>query len=200
MLTAFHAPHLMILDEPTNHLDVDSRELLIQALNAYDGAVLLISHDRHLIDATADRLWLVENGQVKVFDGDMAAYREQLLKSRSGRGARGNSMSDAEPENGGGGGAAVSRQDQRRLAAEKRAQLAPLKAKVDAAEKALEAEQKRLARLDEALADPDIYLNEKEKAQTLMLERGQLAKRIDALEEAWLQAAEAHEKAAGDVV
>ena len=198
MLTAFHAPHLMILDEPTNHLDVDSRELLIQALNAYDGAVLLISHDRHLIDATADRLWLVESGQIKVFDGDMAAYRERLLKSRSGRGARGGSASDAEPGNGDGADASVSRQDQRRLAAEKRAQLAPLKRKVNAAEKALDAEQKRLTHLDAALADPDIYLNEKEKAQSLMLERGQVAKRIDALEEAWLEAADAHEKAAAD--
>jgi ATP-binding cassette subfamily F protein 3 len=193
MLTAFQAPHLMILDEPTNHLDVDSRELLIQALNAYDGAVLLISHDRHLIDATADRLWLVENGQVGAFDGDMAAYRERLLKSRSGREAE-----RTGPDGSGrGDGAAVSRADQRRLNAEMRAQLAPLKREVNRAEKALDKEHARLERLDAALAEPDIYLNEKEKAQALMLERGQVAKRIEALEEAWLKAAEAHEKAAG---
>jgi len=80
-LAAFHAPNLLILDEPTNHLDIDSRRALIEALNDYDGAVILISHDRHLIEATADRLWLVNNGTVTTFEGDMDGYRDIVVSS-----------------------------------------------------------------------------------------------------------------------
>ena len=80
-LAAFDAPNLLILDEPTNHLDIDSRRALIEALNDYEGAVILISHDRHLIEATVDRLWLVNNGTVKTFDGDMEEYRSLIVQS-----------------------------------------------------------------------------------------------------------------------
>jgi ATP-binding cassette subfamily F protein 3 len=80
-LAAFHAPNLLILDEPTNHLDIDSRHALIEALNGYDGAVILISHDRHLIEATVDRLWLVNNGTVTTFEGDMDEYRDLVVSS-----------------------------------------------------------------------------------------------------------------------
>ena len=85
LLTAFNAPHLIILDEPTNHLDIDSREALVRALNEYEGAVILISHDRHLVDAAADRLWVVRNGTVKSYDGDMETYRTELLAERGGK-------------------------------------------------------------------------------------------------------------------
>src|SRR5262249_60103864 len=78
-LAAFHAPHLLILDEPTNHLDVDSREALIHALAEYEGAVILVSHDRHLIEACADRLWVVRGGGVNPYDGDIDGYRAELL-------------------------------------------------------------------------------------------------------------------------
>jgi ATP-binding cassette subfamily F protein 3 len=198
MLTAFHAPHIMILDEPTNHLDVDSRELLIQALNAYEGAVLLISHDRHLIDATAERLWLVDGGSVKPFDGDMADYRARLLKARSGRGARGRDQAEEAGQNATTTPAAISRADQRRRAAELRAQLAPLKREVDKAERALEAAQAKLADLDQSLANPDIYANDTQTAQALMQERGRIAKRIEELEDAWLTASETYENAAAE--
>ena len=83
-LAAFDAPHLLILDEPTNHLDIDSREALVHALNDYPGAVILISHDRHLIEACADRLWLVADGTVKPFDGDIEDYRRMVL-GKAGR-------------------------------------------------------------------------------------------------------------------
>ena len=86
MLTAFRGPHLLILDEPTNHLDVDSREALIHALNDFEGAVILISHDRHLVEASAERLWIVRNGTVQDYDGDMDSYRELLLSERGGKG------------------------------------------------------------------------------------------------------------------
>src|SRR5690606_12070023 len=84
-IATFDPPHLLILDEPTNHLDVDSREALIQALNTYEGAVILISHDRHLVDACADRLWLVKGGTVRSYAGDIDAYRAELLAERGNR-------------------------------------------------------------------------------------------------------------------
>ena len=195
MLTAFHAPHIMILDEPTNHLDVDSRELLSRALNDYEGAVLLISHDRHLIDASAERLWLVDGGTVKPFDGDMADYRAQLLKARSARSTWGEEAGRSEAA----APATVSRADQRRRAAELRAQLAPLKREVEKAERALEAAQAKLADLDRTLGDPKIYADDTQSAQALMQERGQIAKRIEELEDVWLMASETYENAAEDL-
>ncbi len=84
-LAAFEAPSLLILDEPTNHLDIDSRNALIAALNDFSGAVILISHDRHLIEATADRLWLVRDGTVANYDGDLEDYRGLIVGGRSRR-------------------------------------------------------------------------------------------------------------------
>src|SRR5215813_14081202 len=81
-LATFHGPHLLILDEPTNHLDVDAREALVRALNDYEGAVILISHDRHLMDACTDRLWIVRDGTVRSYDGDMERYRSECLLER----------------------------------------------------------------------------------------------------------------------
>ncbi len=82
-VATFNAPHLLILDEPTNHLDIDSRAALIEAINEYEGAVVLVSHDRYLLEACADRLWLVDDGTVRAFDGDMDDYARQVLsKSR----------------------------------------------------------------------------------------------------------------------
>ena len=144
-LAAFHGPHLLILDEPTNHLDVDSREMLVHALTEYEGAVILISHDRHLIEATADRLWVVRNGAIKPYDDDIDAYRAELLAER-GAGTRGQSRASAAARN--------ARSDQRRSSADKRASLAPLKKAMQAAERAVEAIAAEIARLDALLADP----------------------------------------------
>lgn len=196
MLTAFHGPHIIILDEPTNHLDVDSREMLIQALNEYQGAVILISHDRHLIDASVDRLWIVENGTVTAYDNDMDAYRERMLAQRSGRKRRKASpeLEDApEPAPD-----ADRRAEQRRKAAEQRAQLAPLRQQMQQAERDVEKTQALIAKLDNALADPDIYTNDSARAQQLMRERGTLAKRLEDLEAAWLQAADDYETSSAD--
>ena len=79
LLATLDAPHLLILDEPTNHLDMESREALVEALTAYNGAVVLVSHDMHLLSLVADRLWLVANGRVTPFDGDLEGYRALLL-------------------------------------------------------------------------------------------------------------------------
>ena len=96
-LATFGGPHLLILDEPTNHLDIDSRSALIEAINEYPGAVILVSHDRHLLDACADRLWLVAGGQVTPFDGDLGDYRRRVLSERERRRLASRGPSRANP-------------------------------------------------------------------------------------------------------
>ncbi|MCB1506193.1 MAG: ABC-F family ATP-binding cassette domain-containing protein [Hyphomicrobiaceae bacterium] len=194
-LTAFHKPHLLILDEPTNHLDVDSREALIHALMAYEGAVILISHDRHLVAATADRLWLVKNGTVKNYDGDIDSYRAELLAERGAR-SRGNEAAAATAEAQRTG--SQNRADQRRAAAERRAELAPLKKAMDTAEKTVTRLMSELGKLDALLADGDLYVQQPERAQKAVITRGQLAKQLETAEEEWLLAGEAYEQANAD--
>ncbi|MBY0225168.1 MAG: ATP-binding cassette domain-containing protein [Hyphomicrobium sp.] len=186
-LTAFHAPHLLILDEPTNHLDIDSREALIHALAEYEGAVILISHDRHLVEATADRLWIVKGGTVSVYDGDMDSYRAELLSER-GAGPRGASQSSDA------GDGRADRSAQRRASAQKRQQLAPLKKTMQDAEKRVEKLTAELAKLDASLGDPALYADP-QKAQKITLERGLVAKALIAAEENWMTATAAFEEA-----
>ncbi len=187
-MTAFQGPHILILDEPTNHLDIDSREALVQALNEYAGAVILISHDRHLIDASADRLWIVKDGTVRPYDGDMDSYRAELLSERGAK-ARGRGTEAQTAE------AKAKRAEQRRDAAERRVQVAPLRKAMQAAERRMEALAAELAALDVRLADSDLYTRDAAKAQRLLLERGVKAKALAEAEHAWLSATEAYEQA-----
>ncbi len=193
-MTAFHAPHILILDEPTNHLDIDSREALVHALNEYEGAVILISHDRHLIDASADRLWIVKDGTVRSYDGDMESYRAALLSERGGVGGKARA-GEAKSGDGKGADGKFSRAEQRRDAAERRVQLAPLRKAMQAAEKRMEGFAAEIAVLDRVLADPDLYARDPGKAQRLVIERGQKAKALAEAEEAWLSATESYESA-----
>jgi ATP-binding cassette subfamily F protein 3 len=187
-LTAFHAPHLLILDEPTNHLDIDSREALIQALNDFPGAVILISHDRHLIEACVDRLWIVKGGTVRSFDGDLEEYRADLLAER---GQRARSQRDAASA---GAGPKAARADQRRDAAAKRAETAPLRRAVQAAEKQLDVLTAKRDEIDATLADPRAY-DDPAQAQRLSIARAELTRQMAAAEEAWLTASAALEEA-----
>ncbi len=184
-LAAFGAPHLLILDEPTNHLDVDSREALVQGLNEFEGAVILISHDRHLIEACADRLWLVADGTAQPYDGDIASYRAQVTGPRSG----------VRPPSTAATGR-TSRSEDRRAAAARRAELAPLKKAIKQHEAHMDALQSKLAKLDEALADPGLYDRAPDKAQHYARKRGELAKELEQAEDDWLAANEAYEAAA----
>ena len=137
-LATFHGPHLLILDEPTNHLDVDSREALVRTLNDYEGAVILISHDRHLMDACTDRLWIVRDGTVKTYDGDIDRYRAECLAERRALdGPRSKSRGELSVR--------PSAQTARRQAAEQRAALAPLKGEVAKAEAQIEALSRQIA-------------------------------------------------------
>ncbi|MBU3730393.1 MAG: ABC-F family ATP-binding cassette domain-containing protein [Beijerinckiaceae bacterium] len=176
-LAAFHAPHLLILDEPTNHLDIDSRTALMEAINDYEGAVILISHDRFLLEACADRLWLVGDGRVKPFDDDLDAYRSYVLDGESAQASSGkSSKTDSAP----------SQAESRRAAVEKRQALAPLKKRIEAAEQKMEKLSTLLARVDEALQAPDAFLKDPAKAAQLSGQRAELEKTLMGVEEEWL--------------
>ncbi|WP_436641365.1 ABC-F family ATP-binding cassette domain-containing protein [Microbaculum sp. FT89] len=183
-LATFFGPHLLILDEPTNHLDVDAREALVRALAEYEGAVIVISHDRHLIETTVDRLWLVTGGTVVPFDGDMEDYRKRVL-----------SGDDSVPENTETITITANRGDQRRAAAQKRAELQPLRNRQKSAEKRMETLQSKIADLDGRLADPDLFTKDPAKGADLSRERARTVEALAAAEEDWLDAGAALEGA-----
>lgn len=183
-LAAFHAPNLLILDEPTNHLDIDSRRALIEALNDYSGAVILISHDRHLIEATVDRLWLVADGTVKTFEGDMEEYRDLVISS----GRKKDDKTEAAADQ-------TSKADQRKANAEKRAQLAPLKKKINEIESLTAKLEKLIQALDKELADPALYEKAPAKAALKVKERGEAASKLSDAEEQWLMLSSEYEDA-----
>ena len=181
-LIGFHKPHLLVLDEPTNHLDIDSREELIRSLNDYSGAVLLISHDRALLEATTERLWLVDGGTVVNYDGTLDDYRaEQAERARPDKKPK----SDTGP----------SKADDRKARADARKAVAPLKRAAEKLEKALDAATQTLAKIDADLAEPNLFQDHPERAQTLSKDRGLLAKKIEGLEEDWLEALAVYEAA-----
>ena len=188
-LATFQGPHLLILDEPTNHLDVDSREALMRALNEYEGAVILISHDRHLMDASADRLWIVRDGTVRPYDGDMISYRAECLAERgadpNAPRAKSKSAAAAKP----------SPLAARRQAADRRAAVAPLKKAMLQAEAAIEGIDRRIGAIDAQLADSTLYTRDPMRAQSLARERGEHVQARATAEETWLDASEAYEAA-----
>ncbi|MBC6983033.1 ABC-F family ATP-binding cassette domain-containing protein [Caulobacter sp. 17J80-11] len=184
-MVAMDAPHLLILDEPTNHLDIDSRRALLDALNDYEGAVVIITHDRSLMELVADRLWLTADGAVKPFDGDMDDYARFVLER-----AKQAASEAAEPK-----AAVVSKVDQRRAAAEARARIAPLKKKVEAIEKRMETFTAQINRLNEQLSDPALFAKNAAKAAELGRERARAEDGLAAAEAEWMEAAEAYEAA-----
>jgi ATP-binding cassette, subfamily F, member 3 len=180
-LATREAPHLLILDEPTNHLDIDAREALVRALADFSGAVLLITHDPHLVELVADRLWLVADGTVVPFDGDLDDYRALLVER-----ARPAPKPDAAP----------SKREERRDRAEVRAATAPLRKRAKEAETKLAKLAAERATLEAKLADPALYAPGKAaqvtEAQTRL---AAVNRETEAMEQEWLEAAEALEAA-----
>jgi ATP-binding cassette subfamily F protein 3 len=188
-------PHILLLDEPTNHLDVDSRQALIQALTVFEGAVVIVTHDPHVIELTADRFWLVENGRVGPYDGDMNDYRSLLLGRGNGRNGAGGNARNSDGDQGG-----LDKKEQRRLAAEKRTALAPMKKRLTAAEAAVHRLEKEKARLAEAMADPELYRGDSRKLIDLKMRLGRVEKDLASAEEAWISAQEAFDRAEAEPV
>jgi ATP-binding cassette, subfamily F, member 3 len=175
-VAAFNGPHLLILDEPTNHLDIDSRAALMEAINDYEGAVILVSHDRFLIEACAERLWLVADRTVKPFDGDMDDYRRLVLAGEFEPDRAVARIRTDKP----------SRTDDRRAAAERRAALAPLRRRLEALESRIDKLSGTIAKVDAALADGTAFQRDAGKASELARMRGEAAAALAAAEEEWL--------------
>jgi ATP-binding cassette subfamily F protein 3 len=181
-LATFHGPHLLILDEPTNHLDIDSRAALIEALNDFSGAVILVSHDRHLLAACADRLWLVAGGEVHSFEGDLDDYRRRVLSDRGDGDGDKRQPKFAVP---------ADRADTRRAAAGKRVETAPLRARVTRADAAIKTISAELERIDKALAEGTLFTRDPKRAAALAKERADCARKLAKAEEEWLAASAA---------
>jgi ATP-binding cassette subfamily F protein 3 len=185
-LATLDKPNLLILDEPTNHLDIDARNELLTALNDFDGAVILVSHDRRLIEATADRLLLVSDGHVTPFEGDLDDYRKFLLTGDNAPTRR------AEPKP---AEVKPTKEVARRSNAEKRQTLKPLKDKVDAAEHQIASLTAELAKLDKSLSDPLLFSKDPAKAASVSKKRADAVRKLAAAEKSWVAASEAYESA-----
>ncbi len=186
-LITFHGAHLLILDEPTNHLDMGAREALIEAINDFQGAVLLITHDAHLASAVADRLWLVNNGQAAPYDGDLSDYRELVIAANK-----------TAPKDGPAKSVINVKERTRKSSADARRALQPLKKKAEDAEARLDKLNDILGKLDQALAEPGLYETNIARATKLQKERAALVNAIEQTEADWLAALEAYEEAKAD--
>ncbi|MDZ7653364.1 MAG: ATP-binding cassette domain-containing protein [Burkholderiaceae bacterium] len=178
-LIAWNRPNLLLLDEPTNHLDMETREALTMALSSYDGALVLVSHDRHLLRATTDQLWLVHDGRVAAFDGDLDDYAALVMASR--RDTPGEAAAPKEV-----------RKDLRKQEAAERQRLAnarkPLQSQLAKVEQELAQVSAVLREMDARLADPDFYHSgDADEVAAMIKRRGELAPRVDQLEERWLE-------------
>jgi len=185
-LIVWQKPNLLLLDEPSNHLDVETREALAAALADFGGSMLLVSHDRHLLRTTVDSFWIVADGAVREFDGDLEDYRDWLAARNAGERA------EAARENADGSEPLVDRKAQRRAEAEQRQRLSalrkPLESKLAKVEAEMEKLRVKLHALDAIIADADLYSDARRaERQKVMAEHGEHGKRMDELEEQWLE-------------
>lgn len=176
-MVAMDAPHMLILDEPTNHLDIDSRRALLDALNDYEGAVILITHDRSLMELVADRLWLAADGTVKPFDGDMDDYAKFVL-DRAKQSVKPTQVA-REP----------AKAETPAAAPKKFVAIEPLKRKIEAAEQVVTRTTRQIAEFDAQLADPQVYKNPTKLAE-LTKRRDTAKTKLDEAEATWMGLAE----------
>ena len=188
-LATRNAPHLLLLDEPTNHLDMDARASLVDAINDFEGAVVLVSHDTHLLKMVADQLWLVAGGKVTPFEGDIDDYQGRLLRERVGKPAKREEKPAPPPL------PSASKKDQRKHSADSRAKRAPLRRALETLEKniaKLNAERKRI---EAKLTDPSTYNDPGINVADLQRDKVRLERDIAHAEHEWLVAQEAYEAA-----
>jgi ATP-binding cassette, subfamily F, member 3 len=185
-IATLEKPNLLILDEPTNHLDIDAREELLTALNEYEGAVVLISHDRRLIEGCADRLLLVAEGRALPFDGDLDDYKRFVLSAAAGP------VESADRD-----ARSQSKADQRREAAGRRLNLKPLKDAMDKWEREVARLHGEIETIDAELAAPGLFAKDPTRGEKLAKDRANAVRKLDAAEASWIDAAESYESAQG---
>lgn len=169
------------MDEPTNHLDIEMREALAMALQTFEGAILIVSHDRHLLKSTVDEYWLVDNGKVASFDGDLEDYHQYTQNKEKQQ-----ESADTEVKQ-----PSIDRKEQKRLEAEKRQRLAPIRKQQQAAEKKMEKLQGQLDEIEEKMADPSMYDDENKKELShLIQQQGQLKSDLEEIEMEWMELTE----------
>lgn len=185
-LLVWQKPNLLLLDEPTNHLDLEMREALVMALQTFSGAMVLVSHDRYLLNNAVDAFWLVRGGRLEAFEGTLADYENSLGAGQPEQSAPVKGVS--EP--------AGDRKQRRQEAAAQREKLKPLRREMAAVEKELTRVQQRITELDELLGDASLYEGEaRDRLEGLMREKGQLEKQQVDLEDQWLSLGQALESA-----
>ncbi|WP_338522166.1 ATP-binding cassette domain-containing protein [Pseudomonas batumici] len=181
-LIAWERPNLLLLDEPTNHLDLEMRLALTMALQEFSGAVLVVSHDRHLLKSTTDNFYLVADGKVEEFDGDLEDYARWLVEYRQRNAPVSNTPVNPDK---------TDKKVQRQQAAALRQQLAPHKREADKLEAELGKLHERLAKIEASLGDSAIYeVARKDELRDLLAEQAKLKVRESELEEAWMEALE----------
>jgi len=181
----YEEPNLLLLDEPTNHLDLEMRHALEFALQEFAGAVVVVAHDRHLIDATCDELWRVADGHLRPFDGDLDDYARWLRKQSNN--AESDNQAKANKPQKSGAKSAGNSKDARRDAAQQRENEKPLRAALKKAEREIEQSQKKLESLEQKLADPKLYEGDNKELTKLLREQGELKKKKDEAEAIWLE-------------
>lgn len=190
-LIAWRKPNLLVLDEPTNHLDLDMRQALTEALQEFEGAILVVSHDRHLLNSTVDEFFLVADHQIEAFDGDLHAYHQwlQARQQQANQAERAAGGNDVKVEK-------VDRKEERRKAAEQREKLRPLRKLIEKHEKTMQTAQAHLSTISEAMSDNDLYdIANKDKLQSLLADEAQWKKTLEDSEEAWFEAQDELEQA-----
>jgi ATP-binding cassette, subfamily F, member 3 len=181
-------PHIVLLDEPTNHLDVSARQALVQAINSFEGAVVIVSHDPHIIGMTADRFWLVDDGGVQTYDGDLDDYRALLLSRRRGGNGNGDGNGSTGSKNGGSKG--LNKKQQRQAAAEKRKVRSDEKKRLLKIEKLVHRLEGERGDLQQAMADPKLYKGPGDDLGALQKKLGHVEKDLKAAEDEWATAQE----------
>jgi ATP-binding cassette, subfamily F, member 3 len=189
-LISWTKPNLLVLDEPTNHLDIEMRQALTEALQEFPGSILLVSHDRHLLNSTVDEFYLVADNKIQAFDGDLPTYHAwlQARQATAAQLEKGEQAGDKIDK--------VDRKEERRKAAEMREKLRPLRKQIEKHEKAVQTAQEHLDRISEDMADSSLYeADQRDKLQKLLSEEAKWKKAQAESEEAWFEAQEQLEEA-----
>lgn len=205
-LVAWQKPNLLIMDEPTNHLDIEMREALTMALQSFAGAIVLVSHDRHLLKATVDEYWLVEDGKVELFEGDLDDYHKHVQAKQAASGFNAGQLAtnpnSADNKNSGNsdnkaaGASAQDRKEQKRLEAERRARLAPMRKELNKLESRMEKLQSTLEECEKQLADTTLYeATRKADLQKILQQQGVAKSELEEVEMEWMELSEEMEAA-----